>query len=192
LGSFADEWFDGKYEAMSRDYPDLIDPWKAADGQRMFQGTMQLSRMPRLAALLESDAGEAGFSARFGYDRQKNVVIDLVVEADLILVCQRSLSPYTEPVRRRSRLAVIENLAEQDSLPGDYDPVLAEHHRLALQELVEDELLLGIPQIPRNPAVKEVEMSTDGEVRPPSAKSDEPLQRPFADLADLMKAKAQE
>jgi uncharacterized protein len=177
---------------MSRDYPDLIDPWKAADGKRVFQGTMQLSRMPRLALLLESVSGEAGFSARFGYDRQRNVVIDLAVEADLILVCQRSLLAYTEPVRRRSELAVIEKLAEQDALPSNYDPVLVENHRLSLLELVEDELLLGIPQIPRNPAVKEVEMSTDGDVRTPSAKGDEPLQRPFAGLADLMKAKAQD
>jgi len=158
----------------------------------MFHGTMQLSRMPRLSLLLESNSGEAGFSARFRYDRQKNVVIDLVVEADLVLLCQRSLEAYTEPVRRQSRLAVIESLEEQDSLPGDYDPVLVEDHRMALLELVEDELLLGVPQIPRNPAVKEVEMSTDGEVRSPSANSDEPLQRPFAGLADLMKAKAQD
>ena len=177
---------------MSRDYPDLIDPWKAADGQRMFQGTMQLSRMPRLALLLDSDSGEAGFIARFHYDRQKNVVIDLIVEADLILVCQRSLSAYTEPVRRRSQLAVIESLVEQDSLPSNYEPVLVENHRLALLELVEDELLLGVPQIPRNPAVKEVEMSTDGVAITPSEKSDEPLQRPFAGLAVLMKAKAQD
>lgn len=177
---------------MSRDYPDLIDPWKAADGKRVFQGTMQLSRMPRLALLLESVAGEAGFIARFGYDRQKNVVIDLAVEADLILVCQRSLLAYTEPVRRRTELGVIESLAEQDALPSHYDPVLVENHRLSLLELVEDELLLGVPQIPRNPAVKEVEMSTDGEVRTRSVKGDEPLQRPFAGLADLIKAKAQD
>jgi uncharacterized protein len=177
---------------MSRDYPDLIDPWKAADGHRVFHGTMPLSRMQRLSALLDSNAGEAAFSARFGYDRQKNVVIDLEVEADLMLVCQRSLLPYAEPVSRRSQLVVIESLAEQDSLPGHYEPVLVENHRVALLELVEDELLLGVPQIPRNPEIEEIEISTDGGVRTPSDKSDEPLRRPFAGLAELMKAKAQD
>jgi len=177
---------------MSRDYPDLIDPWKAADGQRTFQGTMRLDRMTRLSALLESDSGEAVFSMSFRHDRQKNVIIDLVVEAELPLLCQRSLLPYIEPVRRSSRLAVIESLAEQDQLPADYDPVLVEHHRLSPVELVEDELLLSVPQIPRNPAVKEIEMSTDGESRSRSGTNDGPTQRPFAGLADLLKAKARD
>lgn len=177
---------------MSRDYPDLIDPWKAADGKRTFQGTMQLNRMQRLASMTESNDGEARFTARFGYDRQKHVVIDLSVEADLILLCQRSLAPYTEPVRRRSQLVVIEDLSDQETLPADYDPVLVENRRMALIDAVEDELLLGVPQVPRNPAVKEIQMSTDGEKVAPSVRSEEPLQRPFAGLADLMKTKAQD
>ena len=153
---------------------------------------MQLNRMQRLVSLIESDEGEARFRARFSYDRQKHVVIDLFVEAELTLLCQRSLAPYSEPVRRRSQLVVVESLSEQDSLPADYDPVLVENHRMALLEVVEDELLLGVPQVPRNPAVKEIQMSTDGKKISPSVRSEEPLQRPFAGLADLMKKKAQD
>jgi len=176
---------------MSRDFPDLIDPWKAADGRRRFHGTMQLKRMQRLKSVLARDSGEAQFNVRFYYDLQKILIVDLSVAAGLQLICQRSLAPYVEQVRRKSLLAVIEDIAEQELLPEDYEPLLVEHKRIALLDLVEDELLLGVPLVPRNPAVKEIRQSTDGVVTPESEQNDEPLQRPFADLADLLKEKAQ-
>ena len=194
---------DWNCEAMPRDFPDLIDPWKAADGKRTFQGTMPLRRMKRLASLLVADEGSAQFHARFSYDEQKNVVLDLSVSAELELVCQRSLEPYHEPVERNSRLLVIENsgqysdknpdkksggsLADQELMQESYDPILVDHGRLALLEAVEDELLLGIPQVPVNPAVREVEWSTDGAAGKASELKEEPLQRPFAGLADMLK-----
>ena len=177
---------------MSREFPDLINPWKAADGRRLFQGTIPLKRMTRLVPLLASDEGTAAFSAKFAYDEQKDIIIDLSVSAELSLVCQRSLEPYIEPVRRSSRLVVIEDPAQQELIPESYDPVLLEHRRLVFQQVVEDELLLGIPQVPRNPDVKEIVMATDGVVEPASAENKEPLQRPFAGLAEMLKDKAQE
>jgi uncharacterized metal-binding protein YceD (DUF177 family) len=63
-----------------------------------------------------------------------------------------------------------------------------EHKRLALQDIVEEELLLAIPQIPRNPDIGEIELSTDGELKPPPAIEEVKTHRPFAGLAGLMKA----
>jgi uncharacterized protein len=185
---------------MSREFPDFIDPWKAADGRREFQGTMPLKRMARLVPLLaptESDsaAGEASwadarFNARFAYDRQGMVTIRLVVEAELPLVCQRSLAPYLEKVKRRSVLTVIEDVREQDGLPEDSEPVLVEHRRMALLDIVEEELLLAVPQVPRNPEIREMELSTDGETNRPSPTEENRRHRPFAGLADLLKEDA--
>jgi uncharacterized protein len=176
---------------MSRDFPDFVDPWKAAEGQRVFVGTMPLKRMERLSPLLVSTGGEAGFEACFYFDRQRNAIIKVAVKADLVLLCQRSLGPYTETVQRTSLLAVIRDIAEQDMMPANYEPLVLEtggreRGKLALLELVEDELLLALPQIPKNPAVDEIELSTDGEVRPPSDDKEEHLQRPFAGLAGML------
>lgn len=171
---------------MSRDFPDLIDPWKAAEGQRVFVGTMPLKRMKRLSPLLVTDGGEAGFEVCFYFDQQRNAVIKVAVKADLILLCQRSLGPYTETVQRTSLLGVVREIDGQDMMPANYEPIVHEAGKLALLELVEDELLLALPQIPRNPAVDEIELSTDGEVRPLSDDNKEPLQRPFAGLAGLL------
>lgn len=188
---------------MSRDFPDFVDPWKAADGKRTFQGTMPLERMHRLAPLLASTEGsrkdsgmvgadwpkEAWFSARFGHDHEGTVTIDIEVRAELPLVCQRSLEPYLEKVSRHTELAVVESVAEQDLLPEHYEPVLVEHGRLALLDLVEDELLLGVPQVPRNPAVRSVDVSTGEEAE---ADSEERRNSPFEKLAGLLKEKSED
>ena len=183
---------------MSREFPDFIDPWKAADGRRTFQGTMPLKRLKRLEPLLAPASGgqdepllardDARFTARFSYDEQGLVTIRLEVEVELPLVCQRSLAPYREKIARRSLLVVIEDLAEQELVPGNYDPVLVKQRRMALQDIVEDELLLAIPQVPKNPEIEVIELSTDGEVRNPSDTEKEQSHRPFAGLAGLMKA----
>ena len=186
---------------MSREFPDFVDPWKAADGRRVFQGTMPLNRMKRLQPLLAQDvpaaSGKEGgvtpgpdvaaFSASFGHDEQGVVTIDIEVDAHLPLVCQRSLRPYLQQVRRDSLLAVIEDMAEQDLLPENYEPVWVEHGRPALLDLVEDELLLGIPEVPRNPETDEIELSTDDGFQAASPAEDEETHRPFEGLAGLMK-----
>ena len=176
---------------MSRDFPDFVDPWKAAEGQRMFFGTMPLKRMKRLSPLLASAEGEAGFEVSFYFDRQRNAIIKVTVKADLVLLCQRSLMPYTETVQRTSLLAVIRDLAEQDMIPANYELIVQETGvyetgKLALLELVEDEFLLALPQIPKNPAVDVIELSTDGEVGLLSDDEEKRLQGPFAALAGML------
>jgi uncharacterized protein len=204
---------------MPREFPEFIDPWKAADGKRLFQGTMPLSWMRRLAPLLapERPVGEktgatpaeagkahteapdrrsgapwpdATFRALFGYDEQGEVTVELEVEAELPLVCQRSMQPFSERVSRHSTLSVVESVAAQDAVPEQYEPVLADHGRVALVDLVEEELLLAVPQVPRNPDVGEVLISTDGVTGAGSPPVEEDVQRPFEGLAEMLEKAA--
>jgi len=170
---------------------------------------MPLARMQRLLPLLAPRQGEGGeapsagegsgapvawndawFRADFAHDRQGNVTVELWVEAELPLVCQRSLRPYLQPVKRHSVLAVVESFEEQDRLPEHYEPVLVEHGQLAMLDLVEDELLLGVPQIPRAPGVPERDISTDRDSERVVEEADEPTRRPFEGLAGLLKKRA--
>jgi uncharacterized protein len=172
---------------MSREYPDWISPGRAAEGKRIFSGTIPFTRMKRLAGLLVDAQGEASFVATFGLDLEKRVIIDLQVEAALPLVCQASLEGYNEMVSRRTELAVIDNDNEQSELPENFEPVQTENGRLAIASLVEDELLLGLPQVPRKPGLQRVEYSTGG----PALKSENPekgnRKTPFAALQEMLK-----
>ena len=186
-------------EAMSREFLDIVDPWKVAEGRRTFAGTMPLDRMPRLVGLLaagDDDGAEiekpqdVSFSASFRFDRQGLVTIDVTVKADLPLVCQRSLRVYKEHVDRRSRLAVIETVADEEALPEHYEPVLVEDRRLALAELVEEELLLAVPQVPRDPEFGDLPVPESVSVEASTGKEQEKTHRPFEGLAGLMKESA--
>ena len=178
---------------MSREYPDWISPGRAAEGKRIFSGTIALSRMKRLADVLLEDSGvkangEASFVAAFKYDMDKRVIIDLQVEAELPLLCQASLEVYEEQVQRHSELVVIDHEHEQEDVPDSYEPVLTEKGRLAIASIVEEELLLSLPQIPRKPGMGRVEYSTGGKPR----KSVEPKKavrkNPFAALQGFIKS----
>ena len=116
--------------------------------------------MSRLQPLLASDSGEAEFSARFYLDQEKRPWIEMQVKADLPLICQVSLAPYTEPVRRSSQLVVLEQATEEGLLPEGSEAVLATSGRCGFKALVEDELLLALPLVPRNPQLEQFEFQT--------------------------------
>ena len=176
---------------MSREFPDFIDPWRLAAGNKAIGGTIALSRLKRLEPLLASSEGEATFRVRFGYDAHRRANASVKVEAPLTLMCQSSLKPYTEQVNQRSQLLIIGEPDEQATLSDQEEFILVEEGRMAVADLVEDELLLAVPQIPRNPELETILESTTGEDEPDgvesSQDSNEGRQRPFESLAELMK-----
>ena len=139
-----------------------------------------------------SERSPAEFSAGFRFDRQGLVTIDVTVRAELSLVCQRSLAAFIERVDRHSRLVVIEDVAEQESLPEHYEPILVEDRRLALSDLVEEELLLAVPQVPISPEAGELELPGDVSVEVAAETEQAQTHRPFEGLAGLMKESAED
>jgi uncharacterized protein len=106
----------------------------------------------------------------------------LEIEADthLSLVCQRCLGPVDTAIaaQRRFLFASDENTAEQLDADSE-DDVLAMTRALDLRTLVEDELLLGLPLVPRHDVCPEPL---------PLLHDDEPAEEqphPFAALAAL-------
>jgi uncharacterized protein len=177
---------------MSREYPDWISPNRAAEGKRIFSGTIPIARMKRLAGVLVNAPGEAAFTAAFRTDLDGRVVIDLEVEAALPLICQASLEVYDEQVKRYSELAVVDEDYVQAELPENYEPVQTENGRLAIASLVEDELLLGLPQIPRKPGLENVEYSTGGQTIKRVDPSEGVKKNPFAALQGMLKRDEQD
>jgi len=150
---------------------------------------MPLARMPRLLPLLASGVGEVRFSAAFEFDQQARATIQIEVDAELSLQCQLSLEPYTESIHRRSTLGVIADIAEETLLPENYEPVLVQHGRLALLDLVEDELLLALPQVPRNPQLDASQFNVRTSEDHAATAAGERVKQPFANLAELLARK---
>ena len=135
---------------MSSRLPEFVDPWRLADQGKLFSGVVELKNLPRLRETLMSEQGSAEFELRFERSDQRRVRIRGSVTATLVLECQRCLERLNYPVETSVNLAVIEVLEEVGRLPAECEPLLAEEGRIRLMDLVEDELLLSIPQVPRH------------------------------------------
>lgn len=131
-----------------------------AEGGRL-EGELPLRELPRVAEAVRcGDDGFAGSAAvrwRAGGEQLPRrgglpqVVITLGIDADVVLECQRCLQPVTMPLRIERRVHFVPGEDEAARLDEELDDdVLALPARLDLIALIEDELLLALPLVPRH------------------------------------------
>ena len=169
---------------MSRDFPDWIDIDRAADGRRSFAGELRLVELGRLVEVLNAPDPDAvvDFEVDVWRDGQGTVRVDVAARGALPLTCQRSLARYLEPIETRSSIAAVRDESDIARLPEDLEAKVVENGRLSIAELVEDELLLAIPLVPRDPTLVPIENELlAGE--PPDEQQEQA--GPFAVLAGL-------
>lgn len=132
---------------MSSTLPDLLDAWRAVDSRSVFAGRLPLSSLPRLCPLLLDSAGDVAFRLSFFRDEEHRAVLYGEVTASLSLRCQRCLEALDHRVDGKIALALVTGLDEERRLPDQYDPLIVSERQIRPRDLVEDELLLGLPQI---------------------------------------------
>jgi len=150
--------------------------------RRLFEGTLPLSAMSRLAGSLADTEGSCAFTLEFGQDTLKVPFVELTIDAGLPLLCQRSLQRFVLPVKSVQRLGLIRDEADEAALPPGYEALLVpEDGQLRPADLVEDELVLAVPVVAISPDSEPVDQVWSA--------SEEELQAasPFAALVDLKK-----
>jgi uncharacterized protein len=111
------------------------------------KGAIALAKMKRLASILVETSGNAGLEIQFGRDSAGLAIATGTVTAMVRLQCQRCLEPMDFQVDSTFTLGVVASLPEASQLPDNYEPLIADQGRLLLAELVEDEILLALPDI---------------------------------------------
>lgn len=171
---------------MSAALPLILDAWRMVTAQRIFEGGLDISAMPRLAAALVSSDGRCRYTMEFGRDSLGTGFVELQVEASLPLICQRTLEVFELPVRIEQRLGLITDESQESALPEGYEPVLLDAEgNVRPIDLIEDELLLALPAVPVRPDSESVDVTW-----PPEAPVEEPPASAFAALAQLKQPKA--
>ncbi len=97
---------------MSAALPESVDAWRMVASRRHFEGELPLRSLKRLRDSLASDEGTVRYRLEFGRDEMNVAFLKLDAEADLPLVCQRSLETFRLPVVVDERLGLIAR--EQD------------------------------------------------------------------------------
>lgn len=136
---------------MSASLPDSVDVWRMVMARRSFEGTLAVATLPRLVSALVDDVGVVHFALEFGRDAFGTAFLSVQAQADLRLMCQRSLEPFACPVTVDSRLGLIREEREEAALLPGYEPLLVDAEPLHLASVIEDELLLALPLVPMRP-----------------------------------------
>lgn len=165
--------------------PERINPWQLAAEMGRLDGELSLTAMPRLAAVPNRAVGTVNVALVAGTDRQGVRFIQGRLRTEVELVCQRCLGPLRLPLDVVVRLGLVRGEAEIDRLPDMYDPLLVPEEGVVVVSLVEDELLLALPRIPRHDDRRECE--ANGYLVPGQPVPDAEHRQPFAALASLLR-----
>lgn len=130
--------------------PEHIDPFRFAEQSLGLEGVVNLADMPRLSVNLGATDNHVTVKLQFGRDEQQTAYLKGHIEAALTLQCQRCMEPFVYGIMSDFALGIVNTLDEANALPEHYEPALAVEGSLALRELIEDELILNLPIIPRH------------------------------------------
>ncbi len=160
--------------------------------QRTFEGVLPLASMPRLRDALEQPDGECRYRLEFDRGVLDVPYVEIHAQAELPLVCQRSLKRFLLPVNIVQRLGLVTRDEQEAELPEGYEMLmLGADGTMHPQDLIEDELILAIPVIPMDPSSDPVDLTWPRAAEHPvAAEMDEaPRKNPFAVLAGLKQIK---
>ncbi len=164
--------------------PVHIEPRRLAESRRILEGTYAVAEMPRLLASLSEEQGEIAVELQFGIDEEGIRYMRGRLRAELGLQCQRCLETMRYPLETELSLAIVSGEAEAEMLPEHYDPLFVDAEPLYLKDLIEDELLLALPIVPRHPegecGIESGNSGDDEEVGEPEQKDN-----PFSVLASM-------
>lgn len=163
-------------------YPNLIDPEVFAAEKQNLQGSFSLDELDERVRSHEYPAdkqSKVSFTLQGGRDRLQRLFLDLTVQADMPLLCQRCIKPMPFQLDETSRIVLFADEAQLDEAmlaDEELEGMLIEKE-LDVRVLVEDQILMALPFSPRHD-----DCGTDAQ---DYVNQDKP--NPFAVLAGLKK-----
>lgn len=166
--------------------PNKVDPRRYADRALAFTGSWPLSELSRLGELIADTEGEIEISLSFLRDAQDLPVIQVQLSTEVGMTCQRCLEEVGLPLEGRYEYVVVRPGADTSLVPEDYDIIELDDEPLDVRDLVEEELLLCLPIVPRHPSGECVH--PEGYVEPELSDDEVANTSPFSVLAQLRKS----
>ncbi|MFG6666698.1 YceD family protein [Halomonas sp. HNIBRBA4712] len=171
---------------LTSQLPSRVEPYKLAARNERLEGHVALDKMARLVEEAGEQTGECYASLEFGIDAQGRREIRGHLSATLSLACRRCLAPMSQDVSSDFLLGMIADEALASELPASHEPVLVEGEQLDLLTVIEDELILSLPQVVYHDEADclvssdQLVSRTDG-----AAEESAPRSNPFAVLSAL-------
>jgi uncharacterized protein len=129
--------------------PNLINPLSFSERGKSLVGTIEISELTRLSDVLCDKSGVVDINVSF--DKEGRLpIIQGEIKANLMLECQSCLKQVAFSVDKSFKLGLVGSLEQADRLASDIEPLILENEKISFRTLVEDELLLALPDFPRH------------------------------------------
>jgi uncharacterized protein len=122
----------------------MLDVRKAAVRGAGVSGILKPLDLKRFGPLLASEEGIISVEMTFSRDEENRYVVQVAIEADIAVTCQRCLESMPEHLSSENTLAILWTDDEAVHLPRNLDPLIVEEQNCSLWDLVEDELMLAM------------------------------------------------
>ncbi len=129
--------------------PELIDPVVFAERQSHLRGKLAVQRLERLSDLLFDKQGELNIDFQF-YKQGKVPVIEGRIEGHLVLTCQSCLQALPWVVDKPVKIGMVQTITQADQLANEFAPLMLAKTKMSLPGIIEDEVLLALPDYPRH------------------------------------------
>lgn len=158
--------------------PKLVDHRKLADAKAELDGVIPVAGFSRLVDLLAHDCGNICVRLKFRKGKKHRTLVIGECSGEVEIICQTCLEAMTLPVGAKIRTLLVDSLEELISLGQSDDGLVCETDRVSLTDLLEDELIVSLPMVPRH---------EQGQCTLPEPADERPndAYKPFAGLAKL-------
>lgn len=181
---------------MSEGKLDPVEPERLAATGRVLEGRLRVGTLDRLTVQLvgperERLALEAYYRLGCERDGHGRLVVSGEATVRAPLECQRCLEPVPTDLSAAFSRVVVDSEAEAEAIPVDLDPLLRERRLLDVAALIEEELLVSMPQVARHERVEDCgALAQDSVMEPVKDEPAEPAepaptQKPFQVLSGL-------
>ncbi len=129
--------------------PVVINPLSFAERGKRLSGALKISELTRLSDLLLENTGVVDIDISFDKEGRLAVIYG-EIKVNLMLQCQSCLDQLDLVIETSFKLGVVSSLQEAEKLTGECEPLILENEKISLAELIEDEVLLALPDFPRH------------------------------------------
>ena len=169
---------------MAKSLPNSIDLNSAVRKEWQLKGELLLSDLDRMPAeLIASTDALVKYEILFRHSKTVLGEAIIRIESQLDLICQRSLETFGFSIQTNNTIGFISEIEDEAELDADVSPSWVEKMQVDPKALLEDEILLILPDIPLKPGA---ELDSQYLVNHDNSEPEvEETQNPFAALEQL-------
>ena len=136
---------------MTNIFRNPIDLHKACKERKVLKGYLSLHLLEKLSDKLMELKGELFVELSFDFVEQNRHFCKGFIQGKLPLECQRSLERYDFEVNQHFNVVISDSIQQLKQIENEYETFLVDGCVLAPIDLIEEEILLLLPLVPKKP-----------------------------------------